>query len=271
MGTPMPETAQVIPGLEPTPPQVPNLADYDLILINSSAGKDSQAMLDYLHEQATNARVADRLVVVHADLGEVEWEGTADLAAKQAAAYGIRFEIVRREQGTLLEQVEARRMWPSARARYCTSDQKRAPVRKLITRLVAELALDRPAKVLNCLGMRAAESCARARKTAFELDKAATSGRREVWAWLPIHGWSDAQVWDRIRASGVPSHPVYEAGMSRASCSFCILASRADLERACRLRPEMAARYADLEERIGHRFRADMSMADLMASAGVSR
>ena len=40
--------------------------------------------------------------------------------------------------------------------------------------------------------------------------------------------------------------------MSRLSCSFCILASRADLRRAAELRPDLYRTYAALERRIGH-------------------
>lgn len=38
----------------------------------SSAGKESQAMLDLLVELADAAGVRDRLVLVHADLGRIE-------------------------------------------------------------------------------------------------------------------------------------------------------------------------------------------------------
>jgi hypothetical protein len=40
-------------------------------------------------------------------------------------------------------------------------------------------------------------------------------------------------------------------------------ASRKDLVRAAQLRPELAAEYAELEAQIGHRFRNDLSMADI--------
>lgn len=46
-------------------------------------------------------------------------------------------------------------------------------------------------------------------------DEAASSGRRTVDTWLPIHDWTEAQVWQCIRASGVPYHPAYDQGMSR--------------------------------------------------------
>ena len=46
----------------------PELRDYDIILVNSSAGKDSQAMLDLLVELADESGVRERLIVVHACL-----------------------------------------------------------------------------------------------------------------------------------------------------------------------------------------------------------
>lgn len=254
---------------------VPDLADYDVILVASSAGKDSQAMLDCVAEMARAAGVEDRVTVLHNDLGEVEWPGTAELAAEQAAHYGYRFEMRHRTQGLLLEQIEARGMWPSAKARYCTSDQKRGPARKLITQLVSELGIEwtgspprpvRQAKVLYCLGLRAEESSGRARKPVLAVDPSASSGVREVTVWHPILHWTEVQVWDRIRESGVRHHWAYDRGMSRLSCSFCVLASRDDLECAARLRPDMAARYAALEQRIGHRFKADLSMAEIVAA-----
>src|SRR4051812_11013900 len=118
---------------------MPDLTSYDWILLNSSGGKDSQAMLDSVYRQCSAVGVPlERLVVVHCDLGRVEWEGTRSLAARQAAHYGIRFEVVSRPQGDLLTHVELRGKWPSSTARYCTSDHKRGQVRTLMTRLAKE-------------------------------------------------------------------------------------------------------------------------------------
>jgi 3'-phosphoadenosine 5'-phosphosulfate sulfotransferase (PAPS reductase)/FAD synthetase len=257
----------------------PNLTEYDVILVASSAGKDSQAMLDYVAELAAQADVMDRVVVLHNDLGEVEWPGTAELAQEQAEHYGFRYEMRHREQGLLLDQIRARHYklrakgdtttpaWPSSAARYCTSDQKRGPARKLITQLVSELNLDRQARVLYCLGIRAQESSGRAKKPALELDKAATSRVREVTTWHPILDWTEDQVWARIKASGVRYHWAYDKGMKRLSCSFCVLASRDDLACAARLRPAMARKYLELEQEIGHTFKADLSMAEIVAEA----
>ncbi len=187
----------------------PDLASYDRLVVCSSAGKDSQAAMDVVAEAARSASVLDRVVVVHADLGDAEWPGTLELAAEHAAHYGFRFEIVARRRAdgqvdTILDRVAARGMWPDAARRWCK--------------------------------------------------------------WLPILDWPVERVWERIEQAGTRPHPVYAAGMSRLSCRFCVLASKADLVCSARLNPELAARYAAVEEQIGHSFRQGLSMAQIIAA-----
>jgi 3'-phosphoadenosine 5'-phosphosulfate sulfotransferase (PAPS reductase)/FAD synthetase len=248
----------------------PDLASYDFIVVNTSAGKDSQVMMDVVATAAADAGVSDRLVAVHADLGRVEWPGTRELAAEHAAHYGIRFEVVQAGGGDLLDRLEARGMWPDAARRWCTSDLKRGPIRTLFTRLAAEYRNaggGAPCRILNCMGLRDAESPARRRRAAFRFDESASNGRRHIDEWLPIHGLSTAEVWERNTAAGTRHHPAYDLGMPRLSCSMCVLASRSALVRAAQLRPEIAAEYVRVEVRIGHRFRKDFSVAEIVAAA----
>lgn len=265
---PAPQTA--------TAASTPELADYDRILVNSSAGKDSQASLHVVATAARAAGVSDRIVVVHADLGNAEWDGVPQLAAEHAAHYGLRFELVGRARAgkteTILERVAQRGKWPDAARRWCTSDHKRGPIRTLMTRLSAELresgqALDRPVALLNVMGLRAEESPARSRRIPYAHNHSASNGRRRVDDWYPIHDWPLARVWDTIAAAGTRTHPAYAAGMTRLSCRFCVLASRADLICSARLNPVLAQRYAAVEQQTGHRFRVDLSMADVIAAA----
>jgi 3'-phosphoadenosine 5'-phosphosulfate sulfotransferase (PAPS reductase)/FAD synthetase len=245
---------------------VPDLAGYDWIVLNSSAGKDSQAMLDLVVEQADRAGVPrGRLLVAHADLGRVEWPGTRALAEEQARHYGLAFVAVSRPQGDLLEHIADRGMFPSPAARYCTSDHKRGQVLKVFTRL-ADLTRrgGRPVcSILNCLGLRAEESPARAQRPPFARNVAASNGRRWVDDWLPLHAWTAGQVWARIHASGVRYHPAYDLGMPRLSCCFCIFSPRSALVLAGKHNPELLARYVDVERRIGHRFRVELSLAEV--------
>lgn len=248
----------------------PDLRSYDLILVNSSAGKDSQAMLDYLVELADAAGLRDRLVVIHCDLGRVEWPGTRELAEEHAQHYGLRFEVVSNPKD-LVVRIRERRMWPDSQNRYCTSEQKTGQVKKVMTRLVLDRLghrgrAEHPVRILNCLGLRADESPARAKKPVFGRDDA-TNGRRHVDRWLPIHGWDIAQVWERIRRAGTRPHPAYALGMPRLSCRFCVLASKSALVLSAKHNPELAAEYVALEAEIGHRFRQDFSIADIVAEA----
>lgn len=232
-----------------------DLSAFDRIVINTSAGKDSQAMMDYVCEAAKAQGVLDRVMAVHADLGKVEWKGTRELAEQQAAAYGIPIVVVRREKGDLLQQVEERGMWPDSQNRYCTSDQKRDQISKVHTVTVTGLNLGRQVRILNCMGLRAEESPNRAKKATMEIDKRNTNGKREVTIWLPIHAWTTKQVWARIKASGVPHHPAYDKGMPRLSCVFCIFAPKAALMIAGQHNPELLTEYVRVEKKIGHTFR----------------
>lgn len=272
-----------LPEADPGP-----LSSYDWIVVNSSGGKDSQAMLDLVCQRAEAEGVLSRVVVVHADLGRVEWRGTREIAQAQAAFYGVKWRVVRRTLGDLLEHVEARHellvaqgkadtpAWPSSKARYCTSDHKRAQVHTLFTSLVTQTRLDRglghykkpdeaQVRILNCLGMRAEESPKRSKMLPLEPDTEASNGKREVVRWLPLHRWSEDQVWERLRSCRSKDlvHYAYGLGMPRVSCCFCVMAPREALVIAGRHNPELLAEYVRVEEKIGHKFRQNLTMAEV--------
>lgn len=265
----------------PAASTTPDLRSYDWIVVSSSGGKDSQAMLDLVTELADTAGVRDRIVVVHADLGEVEWAGTGELAARQAAHYGHRFEVVSRlggraqrdgkvyrqgeTFGSILDYAERRGAWPSNQQRWCTSEFKRAPIERLFTQLVDErratTGTRKVVRILDCMGLRAQESPARAKREAFSVR--ASNGRKHIDTWLPIHGWSSEQVWDRIRRSGVEHHRAYDLGMTRLSCAFCIFAPKSALILAGKHNPALLDRYVAVEERTGHTFRQGFALASI--------
>ncbi|WP_406153019.1 phosphoadenosine phosphosulfate reductase family protein [Streptomyces sp. NBC_01023] len=137
-----------------------------------------------------------------------------------------------------------------------------------MTRLVNELGdLGRPVRILNCLGQRAAESAPRAKLAAAEIDRPASNGKRHVTTWRPVHGWSDAEVWKEIARSGLPYHEAYDWGMSRLSCSFCVLGCEADVVLAARLRPKKADEFVAVEQKVGADFKHGLSMAQIIERA----
>jgi len=252
----------------------PDLASYDIILFNSSGGKDSQTALRATVAAADAAGVADRIVVVHADLGvRVEWPGTKELVHTQAAHYGVPVILCRREKGDLLDEAEhQRKKWPgmTKTTRWCTADHKTAQVYKVMTALVRkhrEAGHVGQVRILDTLGIRAEESTDRANEVPYRFEERASNGRRHVDRWYPIYRWTEDEVWADIRASGVPYHRAYDLGMPRLSCAFCIYGSRSSLVLSAQHNPEMAAEYVRVEIATGHRFKQDLSMAEVVADA----
>lgn len=213
-----------------------------LVVCDHSAGKDSQAQFAYLKTIVPR----DQLIVVHAHLPGVEWDGVIEHII--ATTDGYEFHQVVSDV-TFLQMVESRGMFPSAQFRKCTSKLKMDPIDKWIRKICKERGID---NVINCMGIRAQESHNRAKKTPFKLNDRLSKSGRKVFDWYPIFEWDIEQVWQTIRDAGQEPHIAYKNGMSRLSCCFCIMASKRDLQTAARLNPTLLKIYADLERKIGH-------------------
>ena len=218
-----------------------------LVAINHSGGKDSQCMTILLSRIVPR----DQLVVVHAPLAEVDWPGTQEQIQATMPA-GVPLILAPVTSGeTLLDAIRRRGRFPSPSVRWCTSDHKRGPIERELRRYLKAHPRFR-GMLINAMGMRAEESAARALKPPWKFSPRNSKAGRSWFDWLPIFDFSEAQVFSVIRDTGQTPHPAYAMGMSRLSCVFCIMASRADLRTAARLQPGLYRTYAQLEQRIGH-------------------
>lgn len=224
-----------------------------LFFVSHSGGKDSQAM--YLALQGVVPH--DQIVVVHADLGEVEWHGTQD-HIRATTCHPVNVVQAIWKDGTtktLLGMVEKRAIarpdtpaWPSSAQRYCTSDLKRGPIEKFIRQTMKARG---KLLAVNCMGLRAQESSGRAKKPVVTRNARLSKAGREVWDYLPIHEWGTVDVFDQIRCAGQEPHPAYALGNDRLSCVFCIFGSAGDLQNGADQRPELARKYIELEKVTG--------------------
>ncbi|WP_136617024.1 MULTISPECIES: phosphoadenosine phosphosulfate reductase family protein [Mesorhizobium] len=209
------------------------------VAIGVSGGKDSQAAAVATIGYLRGIGHRGLQLLIHSDLGSVEWNDSLPMCRKLAAHVGIELAIVRRKAGGLMERWEAR--WDSSKMRYealstvtlvpcwstpamrfCTSELK--------THIIsAELKRRFPGQtIINVTGVRRAESAQRAKATIASPD---AEGR--IWSWRPIADWSEQDVFSLIDHSGLPPHPAYrDFGMSRVSCRFCIMSNLADLTAA---------------------------------------
>ena len=218
-----------------------------LVAVNSSGGKDSQAMTILLARTVPR----DQLVVVHAPLGEVEWPGTVEHIENTIPA-GVPLIFAHTASGkTLLDRVEERGKWPGPRARFCTRDFKISPIERELRRYLK----DHPrfaGRIVSAVGIRRDESSARSRRIPWARSDRNSRAGREWFDWLPIFDLTAEDVFRVIRDADQSPHWVYERGLSRCSCSFCIFSTRRDMRRAAELRPDLHKKYAELEKRIGH-------------------
>jgi 3'-phosphoadenosine 5'-phosphosulfate sulfotransferase (PAPS reductase)/FAD synthetase len=244
----------------------PRIEDYDLILINTSAGKDSQTTMRVVVELAKKKGILDRVYAVHADLGRMDWEGTRELAIKQAEHYGIPIEIIKRPQGDLPTHIETRGKFPSSACRYCTSDHKRGQVVKVVTKLSNALGIKgRKVRVLNCMGIRAEESSRRATFSPFAFDSFnSNKTKRTSHKWYPIFEMSTQEVWDDIEKSGVPHHWAYDIGMPRLSCNFCFFVGTDALIVSGHHNQATLKELVRIEKKIGHTFKHKFAIAEVL-------
>lgn len=211
------------------------------VAIGVSGGKDSQAAALAVIDHLDRAGHAGPRLLVHADLGLVEWRDSLPWCRSLADHLGLELVVLRRERGDLMERWERRwhssvtryrdlatvtlvPCWSTPALRFCTSEMKSHPIAAMLKRRFQGQT------VINVTGVRWAESRRRARLPIADLD---AGGR--IWTWRPIIGWSEAEVFSSIARHGLDPHPAYRRfGMSRVSCRFCIMSSLPDLVAASR-------------------------------------
>lgn len=206
------------------------------VAIGVSGGKDSQAAALATFEHLDRLGHTGPRLLVHADLGSVEWKHSLPVCQRLASFLGVELVVVRRKQGDLMEQWETRwrsnvaryeelstvtlvPCWSTPRMRFCTSGQKTSQISAELKRRFKGLP------IISVTGVRRDESRQRARAEIADQDR--STG---IWTWRPIIDWSVADVFTAIDAQGIAPHPAYRKfGLTRVSCRFCIMSSLPDL------------------------------------------
>jgi len=230
----------------PIPPEVLNA---EVIFVNHSGGKDSQAMLAYLQNLQTIGFMG-KMVVLHADLGEMEWEPMHDFIVKNS--FGLEVNVVRSELD-FFDICRKYKRLPSGLARFCTSMLKTAPCSKFIKEYCEKNGIKR---AINAMGIRAEESLARSKKVPFKKSKLTHIKKGlEVYEWYPIFDFDLNQVWTQIRLAKQVPHEVYSKGFSRLSCVFCVFGRIEEHKKAATMKPELYQKMVALEADLGKSIR----------------
>lgn len=231
--------------------------------LSHSAGKDSACFYEVVKKLVPN----ENIVVVHANLGEVEHNGVIDYIQNNIDE---KLNIVSSKH-SFLGYVLRRGKFASPQQRWCTSDFKTSPISKFIRNDLKKRGL----KIgVNVMGLRAEESSNRAKKLPLCVNKSQTPKgdydrisdvtafdpnfdikTRVIYDWLPILNFTESDVYDTIAAAGKKPHPAYGSRGSknnRLSCIFCIMGSKNDLSNGAKDYPELYAKHVAIERVTGN-------------------
>ncbi len=198
----------------------------------------------------------------------------ADWARSRCSEFGLDLTIVRNSKRTYLEMVEQRGMFPSPQFRQCTSDLKRGPIDKFIRGLPHNV-------IVNCIGIRAEESHARARLSPLSINQSVSTRQRTVYNWFPIYEQSLSELLDWHWRNNVPLHPVYVPEyhkdgttggyLRRLSCRVCIFSTDADLQ-AIHVHDRSAFdMVADLERKLNFTMRPGASLVQIVEARSLAQ
>lgn len=252
------------------------LAANAVVAIGVSGGKDSCAVAVAVDRHLRAIGHAGPRVLIHADLGRIEWRDSLPACERLARHLGWELMIVRRQAGDLIQRWETRWSrnvaryaalecvqvilpWSTPSMRFCTSEAKV----RIIASALARHFPDRP--ILNVTGIRRQESANRSTRPVASADPILTTRRREAFAWNAIIEWPIGQVWRTMTEAGL-SHEAYAVyGSSRVSCVFCIMSAIDDLRAAagCADNHDVYRGLVTLEARSTFGFQGNRWLADI--------
>lgn len=242
-----------------------------VLAVNVSGGKDSHALAWAMHKNFES--YAGPKLLIHADLGLVEWEDSLANCERLSARIGWPLVVVKRAAGGMMERWEARwessvrrfldlevsqviLPWSTPALRFCTSELKTAPISAYLKKRYAW-------PIISATGVRGQESASRSKQP---VSSAAPRLRDGDLAWRPLLSWTVEDVWEAIGESGVAAHDAYQTWQaSRVSCVFCIMSSEADLRAgvAVPAHRELYRRMTNLEVASGFSFQSNRWLSDL--------
>lgn len=199
------------------------------VVASISGGKDSAAMSLYLRELGIDH---DRVFM---DTG---WEHDLTyeyLRGPLTAAIGPILEI--RAPLTMEDLIRKKGLFPSRRVRYCTDELKVKPLAKFLGQI-----MDAGVDVVSAVGIRAAESQARAKMSEWEW-----SNGFDCEVWRPLLLWSEQMVIDMHHRHGLRPNPLYLMGAERVGCWPCVMSRKSEIRMVADRTPDRIVQIRKLE------------------------
>lgn len=212
-----------------------------VVAVGVSGGKDSDACALAVSRYLNEIGHAGPRVLIHADLGRVEWKDSLPSCERLAARIGWELIVVRRAAGDMLARWQGRwannvarykdlscvRLilpWSTPSMRFCTSELK-------VDVLTSALKKRFPGQdIVNVTGIRRQESSNRSRMPVSGPQAKLQRKGFDGITWNAIIEWPIEHVFEEIAEAGLELHEAYTRyGASRVSCCFCIMSAAGDL------------------------------------------
>ena len=224
--------------------EVSSLLDRDCaVAVGVSGGKDSVAGALATRDYLDRIGHAGPRVLIHADLGVVEWRDSLPSCRRLADHLGWELIVVTRKAGDMLDRwygrwdnsltryvdlscVKLILPWSTPSMRFCTSELKSDVICSALKKRFPDQS------VLSVSGIRRQESPARRRMPVSSPQRKLERLRYGLAgvSWNAIIEWKIEDVFARIAAAGLELHEAYTRYQaSRVSCVFCIMSAWADL------------------------------------------
>lgn len=214
-----------------------------VVAMGVSGGKDSCALALALNDWLDTHGHNGKRLLIHSDLGSVEWKDSLPTCERLAKATGLELVVVQRKAGGMMERWRSRwdncvhrycnlecvkliLPWSTPAMRFCTAELKR----DVICSYLRKRFVGR--KILSCSGIRRDESKNREKSPVISAQpKLVVKTKQTIgYDWNPMLSWTHDDVFNYLDEKRFPLHEAYtKYGMSRVSCAFCIMSSAGDL------------------------------------------
>lgn len=206
----------------------------------SAAVKDSDACAIATSEYLDSIGHTGPRLLIHADLGSVEWRQSQQKCQELADVLGWELQTVERKAGGMMERWQTRWSnnverynnlscvklilpWSTPSMRFCI-ELKSAVIASYLKKRF------RGQEIINVTGIRREESAGRKKAAVAKDDPRLTQAKAAGMTWNPVIEWTIGEVKAAIARRGIELHEAYtKYGMTRVSCAFCIMSSAADL------------------------------------------